>query len=115
MKMIYVQSKKSEFFSFLEQGKNDNKKNIIKEFVKKHISYLLLFLICYLPNNLIILIQIFSKQRICSDCFWLSFVIYLMSSSALITFFIKFTEPYMQKYIKYIVNLIKERKVTQVK
>jgi len=114
-KIIYVQSKKSEFFSFLEQGKSDYKKKMIIQFVKKHILYLVLFLICYLPNNVIILIQLFLNYRICSDCFWLSFVIYLMSSSAFITFIIKLTEPYMRKYLKLIVVFIKERKITQVR
>lgn len=114
-KILYVQSKKSEFFSFLEQGKSNYKKKMIIEFVRKHISYLICFLLCYLPNNVIILIQLFSRYRICNDCFWLSFLIYLMSSSALITFLIKFTEPYMQKYTKLIIVFLKERKFTKVR
>lgn len=114
MKIIYVHSRQEEFFSFLNQGKSDTRKALISVFVKKHILYLITFLICYLPNNLILIIQIFSKYKICDMCEYYAFVVYLMSSSCLISFCIKLTEPYMQKYIKVVINFLARREFTKV-
>lgn len=114
-KIFYVHSKKEELFYFLNQGNCQNRKELISLFLKKHISYLISFLICFFPNNIILIIQIFSYYKICNDCQYYSIVIYLMSSSCLITFMIKLTEPYMQKYLKLIVNFLYKRKFGSVK
>lgn len=113
-KIFYVQSRKQEFFSFLNQSHSDQKKELITQFVKKHISYLVMFLVCYFPNNIILIIQIFSKYKICSQCQLYSIVIYLMSSSCLISFLIKLSEPYMKKYLQIVIVFIQKQEIRKV-
>jgi len=113
-KILYVQSRKQEFFSFLNQGHSENRKELIRQFVRKHILYLISFLVCYFPNNTILFIQIFSKYKICSECQYYSFVIYLMSSSCLISFLIKLSEPYMKKYLQVIMIFLQKREIRTV-
>ena len=114
-KIFYVQSRKQEFFSFLNQGHSEQRKELIRQFVRKHILYLVFFLVCYFPNNIILIIQIFSKYKICNECQYYSVVIYLMSSSCLISFLIKLSEPYMKKYLQIVMVFVQKREIRKVK
>lgn len=115
LKIIYVHSRQEEFFSFLNQGKSEKRRNLITLFVKKQVLYLISFLICYLPNNIILLIQIFSKYRICDNCEYYAFVVYLISASSLLTFIIKLTEPYMKKYVRMVINFLTRQESKKVR
>lgn len=103
LKMIYVVNRRDAFFSFLNQTQGveeEFRRKLISIFLKRHLSFCLLFVICYLPNNLFLLIQIFSSLKICTDCRVYAFSVYLMSLSCTFSFIIKMSEPYMKKYIK---------------
>ncbi len=113
-KIIYVQSRKQEFFSFLNQSHSEKRKELITQFIRKHIMYLILFLVCYFPNNIILIVQIFSQYKICSECQYYSFVIYLMSSSCFISFLIKLSEPYMKKYLQVVIIFLQKREIKKV-
>lgn len=106
VKVVYV-IKRGNDISFLLQGNmSEYRKHLITLFVKRHISFLLFFIICYLPNNLILFLQIFMSYKICYDCQYFSAIIYLISLSGTISFMIKLSEPYMQKYFKNVYNFV---------
>jgi hypothetical protein len=91
-------------FSIILEGIIDKKKEILNLFIKKQITFLTFFVLCYLPNNIIVLAEVIFKTRISSKD--LSFVIYLLSLSCLISIIIKLTDPYTKKYFKNIYYLI---------
>jgi hypothetical protein len=108
-KTFYVIRKKEEFFSLMNRDDNENqetRKKVLYLLIKRHISFVLIFLLCYLPNNLIILVQIFSPYKICFNCHYYSIFIYLISLSCTFSFLLKMTEPYMRKYFKLVFNFI---------
>jgi hypothetical protein len=101
IKTAYVIRERGNFFSFLMNAEEDNSKNyLITLFVKRHLLFLLFFLIEFVPNNVILLLQIFMSYKICTYCSYYSICLYMMSLSCAISFTIKMTEPYMSKYIK---------------
>jgi hypothetical protein len=109
-KTLYVIRKKEEFMSLLNRDENssseDVRRNILYLFIKRHILFLILFIICYAPNNVVLLVQFFTPYKICFDCNYFSIFVYAMSLSCTFSFVLKLTEPYMQKYIKLIINFI---------
>jgi hypothetical protein len=82
----------------------DKKREILNLFIRKQITFLTFFVLCYLPNNIIVLFEVVFKIRIANKD--LSFVIYLLSLSCLISIIIKLTDPYSKKYFKNIYYLI---------
>ena len=80
----------------------DKKKEILNLFIKKQITFLISFVLCYLPNNLIMILRIFFFI----ESSGMSFVTYLISISCLFSIIIKSTDPYTKKYIKFIYYLI---------
>jgi len=119
--IFYVLIKKEEYYSmikenFLTNKKGEKKKDLIELFVRRHILMLVVFIIAFLPNNLIIIIQTFLSYKLCEDCSIYSVSLYFLSSSCTISFFLKFTEPYMMKYFYSIVNFIlrKKEEVTNI-
>jgi hypothetical protein len=105
-KLFYVVNRREDFFSYLNQNPSKSKKKLITLFVKRHIFFLAIFIACYLPNNIILLLQIFMDYKICTNCNMFTWVIYIMSLSCTFSFVIKFSEPYMQKYIKAVFNFV---------
>lgn len=91
-------------FKLILEGILDKKKEILNLFIKKQITFLTFFVLCYLPNNIIILSEVIFKTRISNKD--LSFVIYLLSLSCLMSIIIKLTDPYTKKYFKNIYYLI---------
>ena len=116
--IFYILIKKEEFYSMIKDSvsvsgsseKKEKKKALLELFVKRHIMMLIFFIIGFLPNNLILVIQTFLDYRICEDCGGYSFIIYLMSLSCTISFLLKMTEPYMMKYIFSILNFVLRKK-----
>jgi hypothetical protein len=109
-KTLYVIKKKEEFMALLNRDENsasdEARRNIIYLFIKRHILFLILFIICYVPNNIVLLVQFFTPYKICFDCHYFSLFVYIMSLSCTFSFVLKLTEPYMQKYIKLIINFV---------
>lgn len=113
--IFYILIKKEEYYSmikenFLTNKKREKKKDLIELFVKRHILMLVVFIIAFLPNNLIMIIQTFLSYKLCEECSVYSITLYFLSSSCAISFFLKFSEPYMMKYFWSIVNFILRKK-----
>lgn len=113
--IFYILIKKEEYFSmikenFLTNKKKEKKKQLIELFVRRHILMLIVFIIAFLPNNLIMIIQTFLSYKICDDYSIYSVNFYFLSSSCTISFFLKFTEPYMMKYFYSIINFVLRKK-----
>ena len=103
--IFYVMMRKDELFAY--EDVNDKRRNeILNIFVNRTIYYLVMFIISYAPNNILILIQIFSSKKICEECPGLSFTCYFASLSCTFSFCLKFTEPYMLKYFRLIRNFV---------
>lgn len=103
-RLIYIiKQRRNSMMAFLSHGDEaDSKNDLVSLFVKRHLTFLLSFFCCYLPNNIIFLLQIFLSYKICNRCNYYSIFIYLMSLSCTFSFAIKLSEPYMQKYLKVI-------------
>ena len=115
-KIAYIIREKGSFFSFLRESEENSGKNyLISLFVKRHLLFLLFFLIEFVPNNVILLLQIFMSYKICLYCSYYSICLYMMSLSCAISFTIKMTEPYMVKYIKVVFKFVfrQEQEVTE--
>ena len=106
---FYVLKSRGNYFSLFNDEVLDKKEKLIVLFVKKHLTFILFFIFSYLPNNIILLLQIFMSYRICDQCNYYSICIYMMSLSCTISFVLKITEPYMQKYIKMLISIITRR------
>lgn len=115
-KTLYVIREKEQFMSLLNRDENSESENIrrqiLYQFIKSHISFLITFLICYVPNNVVLLVQFFTPYKICFDCHNYSIFVYLMSLSCTFSFVLKMSEPYMQKYIKLIINFVFRKHVS---
>jgi hypothetical protein len=103
--IFYVLAKKDELFAY-DEVNSEKRNQLLNIFVNRTLYYLIVFIICYGPNNAIQLIQIFSSQKICEECPGLSLSCYLASLSCCFSFWLKFTEPYMRKYFLLIKNFI---------
>lgn len=115
-KVSYVLKNSSSFFSFLQESPEDSPKNVlIKLFVRRNVMFILIFMVEYIPNNIILLLQIFMSYKICINCSYYAIFIYMMSLSCSISFCIKMTEPYMKKYIKVIVNFLFRKHGEEIK
>jgi len=114
-KLIFVIKKQKNFLNFMNlntTNENDTfRHKIVSLFIKRHLMFCFAFLICFLPNNLVILIQLLNKNKICynDNCSVYSFMLYLISLSGVIDFCIKMTEPYMKKYFKVVFNIFKQK------
>ncbi len=109
----YIIIKKDEYFSMVNESLSTNrekKRDIIELFVSRHILMLIVFIVAFLPNNLIMIIQTFSSYKICQDCTVFSIMLYFTSLSCTISFFLKMTEPYMMKYFYSIMNFVLRKK-----
>jgi hypothetical protein len=104
LKLIYIiNHRKTSMLAYLSQSDEaDTKNDLVSLFVKRHLTFVFSFFCCYLPNNIIFLLQIFMSYKICDRCNNYSIFIYLMSLSCTFSFAIKLSEPYMQKYLKVI-------------
>jgi hypothetical protein len=116
--IIYTILKKDDFLSFINITTNTKKtlmkKDLMNLLVRRHILMLFTFVITFLPNNLIMIIQSFKQNKICENCFNYIIILYFMSLSCVFTFFIKMSEPYMMKYINGLKNFILIRKKQMV-
>ncbi len=112
VKMFFVMKKKSSFLSFINQSSEHDefRTNIVSLFISRHLMFCLIFLICFVPNNLIILWQIFHPQKLCNDCRVYTFTLYGISLSGTCDFIIKMTEPYMKKYFHVFYMLFTKKK-----
>lgn len=113
--IVYILNRRNDFFQSLkDETYETHKKTLIILFVKRHITFLCIFLVCYMPNNIILLIQTFSDYKICNNCESFCFLYYIMSISCSITFTLKMTEPYMQKYIKIVAYFVLRKKPLEI-
>ena len=103
--IVYVMMRKDELFAYGDEN-DERRKELLNIFVNRTIYYLVVFIICFAPNNIIQLLQVFSSYKICDECPGLSFSGYLASLSCSFTFCLKFTEPYMLKYLRLIKNFV---------
>jgi hypothetical protein len=114
IKTIFVIKKKGSFMKFMfnnTKNESDNfQHQIVAIFISRHLLFCYVFIGLYLPNNFIILLQSFSKEKICNNCHSFSFGIYLISLSCTVDFCIKITEPYMKKYISLLLTTIFRKK-----
>ena len=114
IKTIFVIKKKGSFMKFMfnnSKSESDNfQSQIVAIFISRHLLFCYVFIGLYLPNHFIILLQSFSKEKICNNCHSFSFGIYLISLSCTIDFCIKITEPYMKKYISLLLTTIFRKK-----
>ncbi len=76
-------------------------KILIDSYVKQNIIFLLLFLLCYLPNNLVVLLDFFSFKYKSDSKINIVFQIF-MSLSCFLTFIFKISEMYMMKIFRFI-------------
>ena len=114
IKTIFVIKKKGSFMKFMfknTQNENDNfQHQIVAIFISRHLLFCYVFIGLYLPNHFIVLLQAFSKEKICTNCSGFSFSIYLISLSCTIDFCIKLSEPYMKKYISLLLSTFFRKK-----
>ena len=114
IKTIFVIKKKGSFMKFMfknTQSENDNfQHQIVAIFISRHLLFCYVFIGLYIPNNFIMLLQAFSKEKICTNCSSFSFSIYLISISCTVDFCIKITEPYMKKYISLLLSTFFRKK-----
>ncbi len=103
--IFYVLTRKDELFTY-DESDSERRNELLSIFVNRTLYYLVVFILCYGPNNVIQLIQIFSPQKICEECPGLSISCYLISLSCFFSFILKFTEPYMLKYFILIKNFV---------
>jgi len=76
------------------------RKELFDNFIKRQITSLVLFIICFFPNNIIQVINLFYSTKFCeTNCWYYQIFVYLMSLSCLISVCFKMTEPFMIKYI----------------
>ena len=117
IKTIFVIKKKSSFLSFMFKNIQSEKDNfqhqIVATFIKRHLFFCYAFIIIYLPNNFVMLLQSFSENKICKNCNKYSFMIFLISLSCSVDFCIKVSEPYMKEYI-YLLFVTLFRKKPQI-
>ncbi len=109
IKVLFVLRNKKSFYSYLES--KGGKADLIKLFIRRHFLFILAFMLEFMPNNIVLLLQIFMSYKICENCNYYSVIIYLMSLSCTISFVIKFTEPYMQKYLLVVFNFLKGERI----
>lgn len=111
-KIIYIiKQRQNSMMSYLSQNdQTDVKNNLVALFVKRHLTFIFSFFLCYLPNNVILILQIFMSYKMCDVCSNYSIFIYLMSLSCTFSFAIKISEPYMQKYFKVIFKFLFKNK-----
>lgn len=113
LKIIFIIRNRNQFTSSVI--KNQKELHAINSFIYQHTTFLLFFIICYLPNNVIQLSQIFMKEKIISinvdnrNPIYPVFI-YLLSASGLISFLLKLNDPYMRKYFGVAFNLVTLRK-----
>jgi hypothetical protein len=116
--IIYTILKNDEFELLIKISSNTKKtlmrKDLMNLLVRKHILMLLIFIITFLPNNLIMIVQSFKHNKICDDCSNYIFIYYFMSLSCVFTFLMKMSEPYMMKYFNNFKNFILIRKKQMV-
>jgi hypothetical protein len=114
IKTIFVIKKKGSFMKFMFKNTKNESDNfqhqIVAIFISRHLLFCYVFIGLYLPNHFIILLQSFSKEKICNNCSSFSFGIYLISLSCTVDFCIKVTEPYMKKYISLLLSTIFRKK-----
>ena len=114
IKTLFVVKKKTSFFSFMSKNTSndtdDLRHTVVSLFISRHLMFCYVFIICFLPNNFILILQIFVSVKVCNDCRVYSFMIYLISLSCTFSFVIKMTEPYMKKYIKVVFSLFTRKK-----
>jgi hypothetical protein len=112
--IFFIMSKKDKIYSYLVFDTYDHrKKELTSLLIRRHIYFIITFFICYAPNNIIGLIQSYSDTTFCAEkCYMESFCIMLMSSSCTISFCLKMSEPYMQKYIKIVLSFILRKKAS---
>jgi hypothetical protein len=107
VKIFNVLIRKAQFFSLLIGNSYEHqRKELLELFVRRHITFLVMFILCYLPNNLIQIIQTFLSYKLCITCEGYSVFVFLMSTSCAISFAIKMTEPYMIKYFKLVLHFV---------
>ena len=114
IKTIFVIKKKGSFMKFMFKNTKNESDNfqhqIVAIFISRHLLFCYVFIGLYLPNHFIILLQSFSKEKICNNCHSFSFGIYLISLSCTVDFCIKVTEPYMKKYISLLLSTFFRKK-----
>lgn len=113
--IYYILKKRSQMIKLYE-SKNANEQKvgqIVISLINHHLLYLGLFLVSYMPNNIIKLAQLFLSYKICEDCgIFYTLPVYLLSSSCTISLIIKLLDPYTKKYfsILYKIMLMKINK-----
>ena len=114
IKVIFVIKKKGSFMQFMlnnTHSENDNfHHKLVAIFISRHLLLCYCFIGLYIPNHFIVILQAFSKEKICTNCSGFSFSIYLISLSCTIDFCIKFSEPYMKKYISLLLSTFSRKK-----
>ena len=114
IKVIFVIKKKGSFMQFMlnnTHSENDNfHHKLVAIFISRHLLLCYFFIGLYIPNHFIVILQAFSKEKICTNCSGFSFSIYLISLSCTIDFCIKFSEPYMKKYISLLLSTFSRKK-----
>ena len=118
IKTLFVVKKKTSFFSFMSKNTETDddslRHTVVSLFISRHLMFCYVFILCFLPNNFILILQIFVSVKVCNDCRVYSFMIYLISLSCTFSFIIKMTEPYMKKYIQVVFSMfIKKNSIEQ--
>ena len=118
IKTIFVIKKKGNFMKFMfknTQNESDNLQHqIVAIFISRHLLFCYVFIGLFLPNHFILLLQSFSKDKICTNCSSFSFSIYLISVSCTVDFCIKLSEPYMKKYISLLLTTFFRKKNDEI-
>lgn len=115
--LIFVFRMKRRFSSSFNN--NVTETHTINVFIIQQIAYILTFLICYTPNNLIQLFQIFMKNKIVNENLLerssLSAMFpYLLSSLGIFSFCIKMTDPYIHRYLANHFKIIFKPKISNI-
>jgi hypothetical protein len=95
-KIIYLLLNRGVYFSLF--AGNWHKKDLLMKLYNRHLTFLWAFVICFLPNNIIVLVKLYTQlppHGIVS-----SFSVYLICLSCVFTFINKFTETRMLNHYR---------------
>lgn len=101
---LILKHRRQQMQSTINFCKDPTEQRAINSFTRQHTLFVVFFIVCYLPNNVIQFTSVFMENKILTkglkDESWIySLFILLLSSSCTITFIIKLTDPYVRRYI----------------
>jgi len=80
--------------------RNSSIKKGFEELISRYYLYSFSFIFCYLPNNILVLVNIYNKQNMCvNNCLLQRVSIFLLSLSGFFSVLIRLRDPYIKESI----------------